>query len=181
MKRQVWRRGKPQRNASRGASPHATLMLQRRGKPQRNASLAAPGASPRACACNAIPSGAAGAASPSAQQHVQRTETIGVREGNQNATKRSHCHCKARRGPLTSLTARIIAAASQRAARRGEQRGQVHPRRAASRPRASTSQSRIIGAVRAGALGVTATAAAATSATYQKEEGACQTSDGQIN
>ncbi len=101
------------------------------------------------------------------------------REGSQNATKRSHCHCKARRGPLTSLTARIIAAASQRVARRSKQRGQVHPR-VASRPRASTSQRRILGAVRAGAL-VTATAAAATAATYQKEEGACQMSYGQIN
>ena len=62
---------------------------------------------------------------------------------------------------ITSLTARI-AAASQRAERHGEQRGQVHPR-AASRPRAPTKR-RILGAVCAGALAM-ATAAAATSAT----------------
>ena len=63
---------------------------------------------------------------------------------------------------ITSLTARI-AAANQRAVRHGEQRGQAHPR-AANRLRASTSQRRILGAVRAGAL-ATATGAAATSAT----------------
>ena len=65
---------------------------------------------------------------------------------------------------ITSLTARI-AAASQRAARHGEQRGQAHSR-AASRLRASTSERRIPGGVRAGALAnATATGAAATSAT----------------
>ena len=102
------------------------------------------------------------------------------REGSQNCNQAYPLPLQGAPWAIASLTARIIAAASQRAARCGEQRGQAHPR-SASRPRASTNQSRILGAVRAGALGVTATAAAATSATYQKEEGACQTSYGQIN
>lgn len=150
--------GKPQRSAARANSAGAS--------PQRNASLASTaGASPSASACKPTPFERRGApqrnATPCPTSTAQSPDDVvtNCNRGPSKCNQRCQSHCGASRASLA-------ATAPNGAARRGQQRVQVHP---AGSPRAARRR-RILAAILAALPGragcaipaATATAAAAT-------------------